>query len=255
MKNKKKVSLICWIVATIVFGLLFTFLIICGYGLSNDDMVVAGILSLIFFGPVFVWGIVHSVSNKTKKAPISDTSNYLLSQRDKQFLEQFAAINLDDYNELGFAIFVNEKIKFSIEGKFGYIENFNNKKGYHLAFNISANNLVSTPEDYEDIVNYEDVLFSIDLGYFDGFLLSTPENDNGIIIENVNNLEKQKVLITQNNGYIATVTTAETDDVDIGEIEFVEWNENSKVIKFKIGVFYGLSDIIVGTVNLVEDKK
>lgn len=51
-------------------------------------------------------------------------------------------------------------------------------------------------------------------------------------------------------GYIAVINTA-----DLGEIKFVKWNKNSNIIQFKLLVEYGLCDIVVGTVELTENKQ
>ena len=114
--------------------------------------------------------------------------------------------------------------------------------------------MVGKPSDYEDVVNYEELLFLVELGYFDGVLLSSSENDNGIIVEDINDLQGKTIQIKQDEGYFAYVHTADSDEVAIGEIEFVKWNENSKIIKFKLIIDYGLCDVVVGTVKLTEDK-
>ena len=98
-------------------------------------------------------------------------------------------------------------------------------------------------------------MFNIELGYYDGELLSESENDNGIIVNDINNLEGKTIKIKQADGYIAVINTADLDEISIGEIKFVKWNKNSKIIHFKLLVEYGLCDIVVGTVELTEDKQ
>jgi len=196
-----------------------------------------------------IWEIISHIK-KMKKT--SNTN--ALSQVDKKLLEQLASIKEDEFNDIGYVSFVNEGIKFSAKGKYGCIKDFNGKQGYHFGFNIEGIELVDKPEDYEDIVDYEGLLFNIDLAYFEDALLSQPENDNGIIVSDISNLEGKTINIQGQNGYIAQIQTAETDDIDIGEIKFIEWKENSKIIKFKLVVGYGLCDIVVGTVRLIEDK-
>ena len=244
MNNKKaKISLICWSVATAIF--------VIGLILSCVFSITGLIMCSIVFLIMGILGIISAIQDI--KMPKDNNKNNL-SNSDKQLLSRYLEIKDDEYSEVGYASFVNEGIKFSCVGKYGYIKNFNGKLGYHLAFNIKGTGLVDKPENYEDIVDYEDLLFNIDLGYFEDLLLSQPENDNGIIVKNVNNLEGQTVKIAQHSGYIATISTAETDEIDVGEIKFIEWNKDSKIIRFKLVVGYGLCDIVVGTVKLSEDK-
>ena len=84
--------------------------------------------------------------------------------------------------------------------------------------------------------------------------MSTPENDNGIIVNDIENLKGKTIRIKQDEGYFAYVHTAESDEIAIGEITFVEWDKFSKIIKFKLLIDYGLCDIVVGTIKLEEDK-
>ena len=98
-------------------------------------------------------------------------------------------------------------------------------------------------------------MFNIELGYYDSELLSESENDNGIIVNDINNLGGKTIKSKQADGYIAVINTADLDEISIGEIKFVKWNKNSKIIRFKLLVEYGLRDIVVGTVELTEDKQ
>lgn len=250
MKNKKT-SLILWIVFSIVFIAFFTILVIGGTKVSNDDLVVVGALGLMAFVPLSIWEIISHI-NKLKKSTLNAN---ILSQHDKKLLDQFTSIKDDEFNEVGYVSFVNEGIKFSAKGKYGCVKDFNGKQGYHLGFNIEGIELVDKPKDYEDIVDYEGLLFNIDLGYFEDSLLSQPENDNGIIVNDISNLEGKTIQIQGHDGYIAHIHTAESDEIDVGEIKFIEWKENSKIIKFKLVVGYGLCDIVVGTLKLSEDKE
>lgn len=249
MKKNKK-SLILSIIVSIVLLLILTILIIVGSISYNDDLVVIGAFFLIILVLILLFDIISYVKKLKKSTANANT----ISQRDKKFLNQFYSVNENEFNEMNQVSFVNEGIKFSAKGKYGYVKDFNGIQGYHLGFNIEGLKLIEKPKDYEDIVNYEGLLFNIDLGYFEGSLLSQPENDNGIIVEDISNLEGKAIQIKENDGYIAGIQTAEEDQINIGEIKFIEWKENSKIIKFKLLVGYGLSDIVVGIVKLAEDK-
>lgn len=85
--------------------------------------------------------------------------------------------------------------------------------------------------------------------------MSKSENDNEIIVNNINNLKGKTIKIKQADGYIAVINTADLDEISLGEIKFVIWNKNSNIIQFKLLVEYGLCDIVVGTVELTEDKQ
>lgn len=262
MDKKIKKMLIWGAIVTVVIAIISAIIIIVGIYNNNDDTIVAGamvfILYIAFIIAIFLVRFVNSKFRNNQ--PVESASNESedfsdLSYTDKKLLKKYAAIGKDEYNDIGFVSFVNEKITFSAEAKFGYIKDFNNIPGYHLAFTISGTELVSMPEDYDDSMDYEDNLFTVDLGYFDEVLLSTPENDNGIIVDDIENLEGQKIDIQQFKGYVASIKTVESDDIDIGEIRFVKWTKNRKVIKFKLLVGIGLGDIVVGTVELKEDKE
>lgn len=180
--------------------------------------------------------------------------NKILSQCDSELVDTFKSIGEGDYNEVNFVTFANYGLKFTARGKYGYISNFNNKSGYHLGFSIEGLELVEKPDDAEYLNEYEDLLFLIELGYFNGKLLDPSENNNGIIVKDIKNLQGKTIQIKQDEGYFACVHTADSDEVAVGEIKFIEWNDKSKVIRFKLLIDYGLCNVVVGTVKLTEDK-
>lgn len=90
-----------------------------------------------------------------------------------------------------------------------------------------------TKKDYEDIVGYQDLLFNIELSYYDGELLSKSENDNGIIVNNINNLGGKTIKIKQADGYIAVINTADLDEISICELNLLNGT--------KIQISYNLS--------------
>ena len=264
--NKKivKKQLINLGIATAVFVAVFVFLIVFGAVTDNTNFMFYGIMSFVFYVLMLSINIVSLVVKIKNKKPldiktdlkIKDSSSVgyqLISITDKDLMNKYLEIS-DEFGEVGFVSFLSEGLKFSAEGKYGCIENFNNKKGYHLAFNIQGTELVKTPKDYNDVVGYEETLFNIEIGYFEDILLSSPENEKGIIVRDIGSLEGKKIQVNQKGGYIASISTAESDEIDLGEIEFVKWNDNEKIIKFKFMVSCGLCDVVAGAVKLTEDK-
>ena len=245
--NKAKNGLICWIVGAVIS--------VIGLVVSCVFNIVGLIMTAIVFIILCVLGIISSVQDLKK--PLDTNSSQFVNPvllEDKKLHDKYNSIKDNEFNDVNFVSFANEGLKFSAKGKYGCIKDFNGKKGYHLAFSIEGIEMVEKPKDYEDVVNYNELLFLIELGYFDGSLLSTPENDNGIIVKDIDNLQGKTIQIKQDEGYFAYVHTAESDEIAIGEIKFVQWNQNSKILKFKLLVNYGLCDVVVGTVELTEDK-
>ena len=160
----------------------------------------------------------------------------------------------DAKSEVGYVTFLNDGIKFAAEGKFACVKDFNGIAGYHFAFQIKGTKLVYKPEDYDDVLDYESVLFTIEIGYFDGVKLSEPENDNGVVLYDVSNLKGKKVKITKDKGYTAQIATVEVDDIDEGEIIFEEWNEERHIISLLLLASTGVSEVIVGKVELLQDN-
>jgi|GEM_PF-3230295 len=170
----------------------------------------------------------------------------------KRLVKKYKNISNADYGELGVVKFVNEGLSFSAEGKYACIKDYNDKEGFHFAFNICGIKLISSPEGYDDIIDYESNLFRINIGYFDDCGLS-PENDNGVIVKDVSNLQGKTIHFKEDDGYMCDIETVEMDDIDFGEIEFVEWNEQNPIIKFKCIVGCGVSDIVFGKLRLTLD--
>ena len=248
--NKNKSSLATMIFNLTISTLLSFGLIIAGVIVKFYMACFVGAITLMVFTSFYIYQIV-SYANKQRKEILTEIDK----QTDTKILEKYSALKSENYSDVGYVTFTNEGLKFSAKGKYGYIKDFNDIPGYHLAFRIEGTELVDKPKDYEDIVSYQDLLFNIELGYYDGELLSESENDNGIIVNDINNLEGKTIKIKQADGYIAVINTADLDEISIGEIKFVKWNENSKIIQFKLLVEYGLCDIVVGTVELTEDKQ
>lgn len=248
-KNPKR-ELKILIISAVVLILLGAGVAIAGVFFYNDGMIAIGITCVVLFALLYTWEIISAVM-KLKKAKVETAAE---SEIETKLIEDYKALKEEDYSEVGTVKFVNEGLKFEAEGKFACVENFNNIAGKHLAFNIQGTKLKSMPEGYDDVVGYEDCLFDLNLGYFDDIALSLPENESGIVVQEVTNLEGQTIEIDASSGYVSTIYTAESDTVLFGEIKFVKWNTRTKIISFKFIVESGLCDIVAGTVKLTKDK-
>lgn len=249
MKQYRK-ALITIIIRGIIFILVGLFFAIGGRVKNSNGVMYFGIIWTVVYGALYAWRIVSTVktykneqSAEVTAAPISD----------KGLLDKYQSAN--DFGEVGFVRFVDSGLKFSAKGKFACIKDFNGKSGYHLAFSIVGTRLVEKPDGYDDVLNYEDCLFGIELGYFDGVKLSQPENDNGIVVDDVEHLQGSTIKIKQDDGYIAQIATVEMDDIDIGEITFEEWSDTAHIISFKLLATCGVKEVIVGKINLSEDNE
>lgn len=240
--SKEKKELIIFIVAGVIFILLAIVLAVVGYIINNDDFVVLGILLAILFCVLFTWEVI-SAAKKLKRSTAGI---------DNALLKKYDAVK--DFGEVGYASFIQEGIKFSANGKFACVKDFNGISGYHFAFYIEGTELVSTPENYEDILDYKSNLFIIEIGYSEREKLTQPENDNGIVFKNISQLKGKKIQITPNNGYTAFIETVEWDEFDRAEIIFDEWNEEEHIISFKILASFGVNDVIAGKVRLLPDN-
>lgn len=160
----------------------------------------------------------------------------------------YADVNIDDCKELNQVTFANEGIAFSAQGRFTVKKDFNGVKGAHLALQISGTELISAPEDYTDVFDYENNLFKLNIGYFEDSPL-TEENKTGIILPESSFINK-KIKFSSNKGYVCDLDTAESDEIDFGELEILEYTENSLTIFFKCLVIEWVSDVVYGKVKL-----
>ena len=247
MKNNKKPLITVIIRATImlIVGLIFA----VGGGVTKNNVAMYfGIFWLVVYGALYAYRIVDVVRRMQVATPVP-TSNLMDYTLAKIYED------VSDFGEEGYVSFIKTKLKFTANGKFACEKDFNGKKGYHLAFQINGIDLVDKPEDYDDVIDYESNLFTVELAYFDGIKLSDPENDNGIIVKDISHLQGKTIEIKQNSGYMATINTAECDEIDCGEIKFEQWDDNAHVISFKLLALSGINDVIVGKVNLLEDTE
>ena len=243
MNKRKLIFILIKGAIPLLIGLFF---IIDGI-ITQSSVMIFGIIMVALYGGIYAYNIVTAVRHYRNAQLYQGLTAAISALGNK-----YEAVK--DFGEVGFVNFVKNGLKFSAEGKFACIKDFNGKEGYHFAFLIRGTKLVYKPEDYDDVVNYEDVLFTIELAYFDGEKLSDPENDNGIVLDNISNLKGKTVKIGQNKGYVAHIATVEWDDIDRGEITFEEWNEREHIISFKILSTYGVSDVVFGKVVLSKDN-
>ena len=238
MDDNKKVLISGITVSVIIMIFAITFTAYGGVSKLYGFLYV-GIIAIIVAAVICIWQIVwYRKKNK-------------LSPEMMEIAKKYNAAKA----EVGYATFLNDGIKFTAEGKFACVKDFNGVKGYHFAFQINATKLVSKPQDFDDVCDYESVLFTIEIGYFDSVKLSEPENDNGVVLDDISALEGKTVKIAKDNGYTAQISTVECDDIDEGEITFEEWNGQRHIISFLFLAAYGVSEVIVGKVELLPDNE
>ena len=165
----------------------------------------------------------------------------------------YAALNYKMSGELGFVNFTREGIKFSAEGKFATQKDFKGIKGNHLSLQIYGTKMISTPEEYNDVLDYESNLFKLNIGYFDDVPFAE-ENNSGLILPE-ENLTDKRIFFASNNGYCCNLDTAESDEIDYGEFIILEHTEYSLTISFKCMVKYGAADVLYGKVKLIRDSQ
>lgn len=248
MFDKKRV-LVCMI-CLYVIGVVSCFPILANPKTLTPFTVIAP-MSLIV---AIAMTVVYVKLKKKKSEKNAEIQSVQPTEADLLML-RYKAIKFEDLCEEGFVKFTNEDLTFAATGKYYIEKNFNGKKGYHLAIEISGTELVKTPDDYSDVLDYESNLFKINIGYFDGIALSTPENDNGVILAEDDRLQGVTIYLEQNSGYIFSIDTVESDDVDYGQIKVLEWNSERHIIAFKCIVADGVADVICGKIDLQYDAE
>ena len=243
MDDDKKVLISGITVSAIIMIFAITFASYGGVS-KNYGFLYAGIIAIVVAAVIGICQTIWYVKRR------KNTSLNNLTPEMKELAKKYK----DAKAEVGYATFLVDGIKFAAEGKFACVKDFNGFRGYHFAFCIKGTKLVNKPEYYEDVMDYESLLFTIEIGYFDGVKLSEPENDNGIVLDDITNLEGKTVKVEKNKGYCAQIATAEWDDIDKGEITFEEWNEEKHVISFLLLAADGVSEVIVGKVQLSPDN-
>lgn len=214
-------------------------------------------------GLFFIVAITFAVFMHKTQKQITRTVAYLKDTRDNMvatnniltgFLNgAYAALDHKNCCELGFVNFTREGIKFLAEGKFAMQKDFKGIKGNHLAMQICGTKMVSTPEEYDDVLDYENNLFKINIGYFEDCPF-TEENDSGIILPQ-EDLTDRDIFFASNNGYCCNLDTAESDEIDYGVFAILEHAEDSLIISFKCKVKCGAADVLYGKVKLIRDTQ
>ena len=243
---------------TIIFTMLSP-LALLGVGLKYPYSYCFVALCGLFFIVAITFAILmhHTQKQITKTvAYLKDTRDHIVASNHilTGFLNgAYAALDFKQCGELGFVNFTREGIKFSAEGKFAIQKDFKGIKGNHLALQICGTKLVSTPEEYDDVLDYESNLFKINIGYFEDCPF-TEENDSGLILLE-DDLTGKEIFFASNNGYCCDLDTAESDDIDYGVFAILEHTEDSLTISFKCKVKCGVVDVIYGKVKLICDTQ
>lgn len=251
-KKHRKVLLISIIpsVISLIVGMFFI--------MNNDDNDTLAMIASIIMGTVLVCSCIfwivyykkytsNGISSKDMKA-----LHERLAQASKKINELYEKTEF--FNKVGFAKFAEDGLEFEVIGKFAVIKDFNGKTGDHFAFEITATEMTSKPEDYADVCDYENVGFSISVGYFDGSPLSD-ENESGVVITDFSNIVGKTVELNGKGGYDFTITTVECDEIEKGQIAFIKHYNNELTIAFKFSIPWGLYDVVTGTVALKRDDK
>ena len=256
MDLKLKMKFTFWISVSVVSCALAVFSIVRGIMTGKYLYVVGGVLWLVLYFTELIKAIKSNKQNAIEPQEIVSTppltDEEKLARINPDLVARYNSVSEQDYKR-GYVSILNEGLTFSAVGKYGCIKNFKGIEGYHFAFSIKGTSLVQKPVDYDDPCQYEDLLFLINIAYHDGFLLSDQENDTGLVVQDLNNLEGTKIKISYDKGYMAYFASNEMDEIDLGEIEFYEWNDSRKTIRFKLLFGYGISDGVVGMLDLTED--
>lgn len=212
---------------------------------------------------LFIAAITFSILMRLNVIKAEKTTNYLRTVRDNLIAANsamdgyltatYANLDCTACGDLGYVNFARENLVFSAEGKFTVTEDFNGIKGKHLALQIRGTGLVSSPEDYDDVLDYESNLFTLNIGYFEDFPL-TEENDTGLILPE-GGVTGKIIRFSSDGGYVCNLDTAETDDIDRGELVISNLNEDSLTLSFKCLIGCGAAEVVYGKVTLMREKQ
>ena len=90
----------------------------------------------------------------------------------------------------------------------------------------------------------------MNIGYFEDSPL-TEENKTGLILPETDFINRQ-IKFSSGKGYVCDLDTAESDEIDFGELEILEYTEDSLTIFFKCLVIEWVSDVVYGKVKLTR---
>jgi hypothetical protein len=158
-------------------------------------------------------------------------------------------------SEVGTARFVKHGLEFEVEGRFATAKDADGKGGRRFAFEITATKLTKKPENYDDMYCYEHTDFVISVGYRDGEPFPDDSEETGVMIPNISDTEGRIFELNYKSCYDFDISTAETDEMDKGQIKFLNRNDGEQTIAFKFAVSMGLNDVVVGAVSLKEDRE
>lgn len=249
---------------TILFSIL-TPLPLLGIGLKFPYSIFFVALSIIFFIAALTFTflcryyVVRLGKNVDYLKDIRD--KVVASNRDynKYLTELFSNIIIKDcgdneeFKDFDQVAFMNEGIVFSAQGTFTIKKDFKGVKGNHLAMQICGTQLISVPENYDDVLDYENNLFKLNIGYFEDCPL-TEENEMGLLLPESDFIQKT-ISFSSGNGYLCDLDTAENDEIDCGELVISEYTENSLTILFKCIVKFGVADVVCGSVKLTRENR
>ena len=240
MKNNKKST----IGDIITFGAItLVWLLMATYGLidKNYGFLIIGLALTVVFAIVFARRIVLYV--RSRRSIFDESLNHQIILMTKRYNE------IKDFGEVGYVSFIQQGVKFSAEGKFSYTKDTNRQPVYRFVFQIEGTKLVSAPDNYEDVLDYANNLFAIEIKHImSSNSTETENNDNNI--DDISSLTGKKLNIAPHKGYTAVIATAELDVVEYGEVTFEQWDDNEHIISFKLMNLLGINDIVVGKVQL-----
>ncbi len=240
---------------TILFAVLAP-LSLLGVGLKYPYLYIFVALCILFFITALVFSFLYRYYVKKGEKSIADLKDI----RDKvvgtnnafsTYLSVlYTSLKQEESKDLNHVAFANEDIVFSAQGTFTVKKDFKGVKGTHLALQICGTELISAPEDYDDVLDYKSNLFKLNIGYFEDSPL-TEENKTGLILPETDFINRQ-INFSSGKGYVCDLDTAESDEIDFGELEILEYTEDSLTIFFKCLVIEWVSDVVYGKVKLTR---
>ncbi|MDE6411485.1 MAG: hypothetical protein K2L02_02995 [Clostridia bacterium] len=215
-------------------------------------------------GLLFIAAVTFAVLMRKTMVKIEKTVTYLRAYRDHLVANNnailgylsatYVNVNCKECGELNQVTFVRENLVFSAEGKFCIKKDFKGIEGNCLAFQIRGTKMISSPENYDDVLDHESNLFTLNVGYFEDRPFTDEENDTGLTLPE-GHFTDFIIPFSSNNGYVCNLDTEESDEIDRGELFISEMTEDSLTVSFKCMVGYGAAEVICGKVKLTRDSE